>query len=189
MKNYVFFLFTFLLVGCVEQLTQDESLKNSIQSDSLKFTDFITRNNLVHNKKGFQHKTVITADIELVFGGKLRLDANLMYHTKTGKTKITYKDSSELTFNGENVYFSPASLEKPSARFDIFTWSYFLALPYKIDDKGTTLSDFQNKDLNGKTFNVEKLTLVENIGDSPDDWYVLYQKIKKQIYFTLHPTL
>ena len=29
--------------------------------------------------------------------------------------------------------------------------------------------------MNGKAFNAEKLTFGENVGDSPDDWYVLYQ--------------
>ncbi|MGB0934237.1 MAG: hypothetical protein ACPGU5_08130 [Lishizhenia sp.] len=177
MKNYSLLLLGILLFGCTYDLSTEKKpiLDKRSEKSDLKEKGFIARNNEAHNKLAFQKKDVLSVDIELFFGGKLRMEANLLYHTRTGETKIVYNDSSELTFNGKNVYLSPASIKKPSARFDIFTWSYFLALPYKIDDKGTQLSDFQNKDLNGKTFNVEKLAFGENIGDSPDDWYVLYQ--------------
>lgn len=175
MKKISILLLASILFSCVDNSKQENTSKQSTIQTDVKENTFTARNNEAHNKEAFLNKDVFSADIELVFGGKQRLNANLLYHTRTGKTKLVYKDSSELTFNGKNVYLSLASVEKPSARFDIFTWSYFFALPYKIDDHGTTLSDFKNKDLNGKEFNVEKLTFGENVGDSPDDWYVLYQ--------------
>jgi hypothetical protein len=66
-------------------------------------------------------------------------------------------------------------LAKPEkARFDAYTWSYFFLFPYKMGDKGTNWTDFPTKEMNGISYNVNKLTFEANTGDAPDDWYVVY---------------
>jgi hypothetical protein len=94
--------------------------------------------------------------------------------TNSTKIKMERKDSTNLIFNGEKVMLYPKEKNYDGARFDMFTWTYFFALPFKLTDEGTNWQEKQERKLDSVNYNSAKLTFGDNIGDAPDDWYVVY---------------
>lgn len=140
--------------------------------------DFVQSINTHHKKEKFKQAGVFTANIELSFGGKQRLNARMLYNTQTQETALFHSDGRSLVFTQDTVWMSPDTTQYPSARFDIFTWSYFMALPYKLNDKGLEFEIYENNKLAGKTYNTQHLSFQKNVGDAPEDWYILYQDKK-----------
>lgn len=99
------------------------------------------------------------------------------------RIRMDRSDGTRLYYDGQRVYQSPDTVEYPKARFDIFTWTYFFALPYKLSDPGVIWEKPEKAMLNGKTYLTAKLSFENGVGDTPEDWYLLY--INPQDY-TLH---
>ncbi len=134
-----------------------------------------------HKKSDFFAHKAISFDINISFGGKERLDAKMTMLTNSTKIRIDKKDGSSLIYNGEKVFLSPPEANDKGARFDMFTWSYFFALPYKLNDPGTSLELQEMRVLDTIQHQTAKLTFEKNVGDSPDDWYILYTDPKENI--------
>ena len=160
-------LLSFGLFSCNQQEDQN--------STSTSKPNFVNDINKAHNFDDFKNAGVLQADIKLSFHGKTRLEAQMLFDTKTQETALYHKDGRQLIFTNDTVWMSPDTVSYPGARFDIFTWSYFATLPFKLNDDGTHFNKFENKKLNGQQFDVEKLSFGKNVGDAPDDWYVLYK--------------
>ncbi|MFV0249249.1 MAG: heat-shock protein Hsp90 [Tenacibaculum sp.] len=129
-----------------------------------------------HNKETFMAKKYIRYTIDIAFGGKKRLEGVITQEPGGGKIKIEKKDGSLIVFDGTNVYALGIADDKlKAARFDIFTWSYFLGFPYKLNDKGTIWSDFKTNKWGNKSLSTGKLAFKSGIGDAPDDWYIVYK--------------
>ncbi|MGB0526076.1 MAG: DUF6503 family protein, partial [Flammeovirgaceae bacterium] len=96
--------------------------------------------------------------------------------SNSGKIKVSMKDGTTITFDGSEVFLSPADSKyaKSKARFDIFTWQYFFALPYKLSDPGTNWKVLGTKKMGAQHYQAGRLTFGKDIGDAPDDWYVVY---------------
>ncbi|NAS29722.1 hypothetical protein GTQ40_01950 [Flavobacteriaceae bacterium R38] len=127
-----------------------------------------------HKMNAFMEKDAIQFDIDLNFGGNDRLDAKITLVPNSTKIRIDKKDGSSLIYDGNEVYLSPADANDRGARFDMFTWTYFFALPYKLNDNGTKWSNLEKHSLEDHSYNTARLTFENNIGDAPDDWYVIY---------------
>lgn len=120
-------------------------------------------------------KHCIQADIQLTFGGKVRLVAKLLTDKAAGKVRLTLNNGTVLVYDGTNVWMSPANAPVDSPRFDALTWSYFLAAPFKLGDKGTHLKNLGPQPfIAGQSLPAAKLTFNAGVGDSPDDWYIAY---------------
>jgi hypothetical protein len=128
-----------------------------------------------HNAEKWYTQEVFKANFNLVFGGKVRFDG-VMYTTPNGgKTRLEANDGRVMIFDGQNAYISPDSSSYQKTRFDVLTWPYFLTAPYKLSDPGTNIEKQGNRKLADVAFDAAKLTFGENIGDAPDDWYILYK--------------
>lgn len=127
-----------------------------------------------HAKKNFLSKEVISFDIDLKFGGKEKLNANITMLTGSGKTKIELSNGEKIIVDGNDVYHSAKLLDSAKTRFDAYTWSYFFLMPYKLNDKGVIFSDYPKNKLNNTTYAAAKLNFESGTGDAPDDWYILY---------------
>lgn len=127
-----------------------------------------------HHKAVFLQNEAIGFDFELTFRGKIRAQAKQYLSTTTDYIRFDYSDGKQLLFDGKNVLLSPDTAVMESARFDIFTWSYFFALPYKLSDPGAHWEELDDKTVNGIAYDVGKLTFGKNVGDAPDDWYIIY---------------
>lgn len=129
-----------------------------------------------HKKQAYLEKDMLQFDIQVSFGGNIILDATLTQYTDGSKIRIDNRDQSYIVFDGDQVLMSPANANAGMARFHIFTWSYFLNLPYKLNDKGTIWSEVTNRVWGeAQTFTSSKLTFNNGVGDAPDDWYIVYK--------------
>ncbi len=131
-----------------------------------------------HHKQAWEVKDAVSFDIDLSFGGKSRFTAKITSLTNSTKLRIHKQDGSELIYNGEDVFLSPGNADDKGARFDMFTWHYFFAIPFKLTDPGTHWEALDSLEIDSTPYAAGKLTFGEQIGDAPDDWYVIYQEPK-----------
>jgi hypothetical protein len=169
---------SFLLLISVLFIQCNTSKKTDQASEKIELTDVKSDGRkmleLGHKRDAFLQNEALRFNFELTFRGKIRAKVTEYISTTTDYIRYDYTDGKQLVFDGKDVVLSPDSAEINSARFDIFTWSYFFALPYKLTDPGTHWKELEDKTVNGVTYDVGKLTFGENVGDAPDDWYIIY---------------
>ncbi len=169
MRNlFATIIIALILWSCGNQSTN--STNGYIESE----IEFVKNASIAHNTAEFYQKEAVSFDLHLDFGGKPRIYGKLTLLTNSSKGIIEMEDGNSIIYNNGKVFHSPGLAKPEKARFDAYTWSYFFLFPYKMGDQGTVWNDFATKEMNGKTYNVNKLTFESNIGDAPDDWYVVY---------------
>ncbi len=134
-----------------------------------------------HHKNDFLRKKAVSFDVALFFRGKKRLDARITMLTNSSKIRIDNKDHSKLIYDGTDIYFCPKEKEAKSARFDMFTWTYFFGLPYKLNDPGTQWELNTPRILENNEYQTAKLSFKSNTGDSPNDWYIVYSDTESKL--------
>jgi hypothetical protein len=180
MKKLLFLFLSLSLLSCKQESTEKKipvEPNNGIGDGApppavLSFSENIEE---AHNKVSFMNKKAISFDIVLKFGGEPRLDAGISMTTNSSKVRLDKADGTSIIFDGEEVRITPASAKTEGARFDIFTWQYFFAMPFKLTDPGTIWEDKGVKMIDGKEYKTARLSFTNTIGDSPDDWYIVYQ--------------
>lgn len=129
-----------------------------------------------HNKETWNTNKAVAFDIALTFGGNPGFSGKITSLTNSTKIRIDKKDGTKLIYDGEEVFLCPGKAEEKGARFDMFTWQYFFALPFKLTDPGTNWELLETQQISGDSFNRGKLTFENQIGESPKDWYIIYQE-------------
>lgn len=135
-----------------------------------------------HHKMEFLTHPAIAFDLDLNFNGKDRFDARITMLTNSAKIHMDKPNGSSLIFTGKNAYLSPKTAIDENARFNMFTWPYFFALPYKLDDHGAKLEYSGKKQLEGEDRETYKLTFANGTGNTPDDWYIIYLNTDRTIH-------
>lgn len=77
-------------------------------------------------------------------------------------------------FDGEQVWVTPDSVDASRARFYHNLYFYFYAMPFVVGDPGAFYEDVEPRELNSKAYKGIKISYGENIGDAPDDNYILW---------------
>ncbi len=155
---------------------------NGIGNGATPITDLYIKNiETAHRKTDFYAHKAISFDINIFFGGKTYFVGKTTMLTNSTKIRIDKNDGSTLVYDGKKVFLSPSDANDKGARFNMFTWTYFFGLPYKLDDPGTSLELQQMRTLDGVDHQTAKLTFGKNIGDSPDDWYIVYSDPKEHL--------
>ncbi|WP_298312488.1 DUF6503 family protein [uncultured Aquimarina sp.] len=149
----------------------DGGIGDGALSISNHFTKTIEK---AHKKDKFLNHKAVSFYVNIIFNGKEHLDGKVTMLTNSSKIRIDKKDESKLIYDGENVYLCPADANDKGARFDMFTWTYFFGLPYKLSDPGTKLELQDDRMLNNTKHSTAKLTFEAGTGDAPDDWYIIY---------------
>jgi len=158
----------------VEEVTPVES-DGGIGDGASSISDHLLKSiEKAHKKDRFLSHKAVSFYIKVLFNGKEYLDGKITMLTNSSKIRIDKKDDSKLIYDGENVYLCPADANDQRARFDIFTWTYFFGLPYKLSDPGTKWEMQDDRMLNAIPHSTAKLTFEAGTGDAPDDWYVIY---------------
>lgn len=167
-----------LFYACQETTSSESSQKNSVAEKPVEkqpSSPTLSALETAHQKAAFYGHAAIQFDLELVFGGKKRLEATITSMTNSAKIKLEKSDGTTLLFDGEKVLQSPDTASYGGARFDIFTWQYFFMAPYKLSDPGAVWKDIKPDTLNELIYKRGKLTFESGIGDAPEDWYVIYK--------------
>ena len=171
-------LFMALVIACSnpdKQTNKDESSSENVEkmqlTDAKKLVKSIEQ---THRKDVFESFDAVQFDLNLTFGGKERFDGRIYMMTNGGAIKMEDKNSIKL-WDGTNAMILPDTSNNESARFGLFTWSYFFAAPYKLNDPGTKHEFLGQIQLGETKFDANKLTFEKGIGDTPDDWYIVYK--------------
>ena len=178
MKKNSILLFAGLLV--IISCKKAPVAKNQIEEQPIEKT-FSQKIEIAHKKEAFLAKEAIQFDAFVEFGGKEVFNANITISTNSDIAKITYNNGDEIFVNKENIFVSPSINDNQAVRFHAYTWSYFFLYPYKLSDKGTKWDyNFKTKEAKND-FDVAKLTFEPNIGDAPDDWYIVHSDKKTHL--------
>ncbi len=133
-----------------------------------------------HGEKQWDALPGVQLDLELYFGGKKRIIGTMKMNPEASKSRIEDQSGAVIVFDGERAWITPAQNDFTKPRFEALTWPYFLAASFKLDDPGTRLQASGVKKIEDKMYATAKLTFGDGVGDSPDDWYVLYQDLEKK---------
>ncbi|APU69196.1 DUF6503 family protein [Christiangramia flava] len=169
---YAFVLLFFISCKDQDQKSSEKAPENRNIAPVLSVPENIEE---AHNKVAFMEQEAIAFDIDLSFNGNSRLNATISMLANSSRIKLEKKDGTVLIFDGEKVFQQSGDLIDTGARFDIFTWPYFFALPFKLTDPGTMWEEKPDRDMEGQNYHTARLTFQSQIGDSPDDWYLIYQ--------------
>ncbi|MFN3202040.1 MAG: hypothetical protein ACE366_26780 [Bradymonadia bacterium] len=136
-----------------------------------------------HGAAVYASKAAVQADIELTFGGKPRLKGTMRFDRALSKSRIETHDGVIMVFDGEKAWISPKENPRKKVRFALLTWPYFMVAPFKLADPGVKIAEAGQMPLmaGGAPQSVLKMTFAAGIGDTPDDWYILYTDDKKQM--------
>ncbi|MFO8147380.1 MAG: DUF6503 family protein [Gillisia sp.] len=190
MKRTLLALSTMLVFGCNQNEKKETLADEKIITESDSGTEdgavspavaFAQNIENAHNKETWNSNKAVAFDIDLTFGGNPRFSGKITSLTNSTKIRIDKKDGTKLIYDGEEVFLCPKIAEEKGARFDMFTWQYFFALPFKLTDPGTNWELMEPQQIEGGSFNRAKLTFENQIGESPKDWYVIYQEPETEL--------
>lgn len=90
-------------------------------------------------------------------------------HTMTSNPEVRYG------WDGQQAWISDTSANPgTSVRFWSLTPYYFEGLPFVLADAGINYELLEPTEWQGTTYDLVKITYGENVGDAPDDYYVIY---------------
>jgi hypothetical protein len=175
MSKISFFLFaSVILMACGSEMPAESSPNHLPVVEKRDVNEFVMHTEMAHKKYDFKSKGAIEFDFRLVFREQERMNAHFTLLTSEAKGRIDQTDGLSMVQDGMESWVISDSISNDEKRFDIYTWSYFFLLPYKLSDPGTAYSPFPKDSLNGIAYDTQKLTFDPGTGDAPDDWYVLY---------------
>jgi hypothetical protein len=136
---------------------------------------FIVSVETAHGKVTWAQAKALQANLSLTFGGRPALAGTILFRTNLAASRIELGDGAIAVFDGSSAWVGPASSKLERARFHLLTWPYFAALPMKLRDPGSHIQVLGERSLRGKTYEAARLTFDPGVGDTPDDWYILYR--------------
>ncbi len=134
-----------------------------------------------HGLANWKNKQAIRYDIRIEYGGDVMFAGTTSFDVHSEKVRMTTADGERvMVWDGEDAWYTPADAEikGPRPRFHLRTWTYFLATPFKLRDPGAYLHELPDAALRegGDTaYKRAKLTFGQDVGDAPDDWYIVYR--------------
>lgn len=137
--------------------------------------DFAQSVEKAHGATSYRAQEMLRADLVVAFGGTTMIDGVLYFDIDSECVRIEQPGKPTLVWDGEKAWVADGATS-PGARFHLRTWTYFLAVPFKLRDPGAHLSLHETLPLqDGETYATARLTFGENVGDAPDDWYIVYR--------------
>lgn len=96
------------------------------------------------------------------------------------REELATTDKYKVFFGKENLWVAPdkEAYGKDEPQFYKNLWFYFFSLPFVAADQGVNQFDLESKTMGDVQYNGIKLTFGENVGDSPDDQYLLWLNAK-----------
>jgi len=177
-KRIITAVFVTLIMACSAPAEKAKNIE--VGTDSIQKKEVTDAETLVgrieesHGKSKFNLNEVVQFDLKLMFGGKERFNGRM--YIMTDGSKIKMEDALTLKYwDGNKAMVLPSEENEAKARFDLLTWSYFFTAPYKLSDAGTNHEYLGQLNLGGSEFEANKLTFNQGVGDTPDDWYIVYK--------------
>lgn len=139
--------------------------------------EFITSIETATGKEAYFAQDVFSARLELSFGRQERISGTMLIETKGDRSRFNLDSGETMLFDGKDAYSSSQELlaRLKKIRFEVLTWPYFAELPFKLQDPGTQLEIVKDHKMLGNFIPTARLSFDAGIGDTPDDWYLLYK--------------
>lgn len=97
------------------------------------------------------------------------------YWSSRTKHQRVANSNEQYGFDGQDFWYAPDSAEFPyNTRFWALTPYYFAGMPFVFADKGVNLTKEEDIEYEGSAHHVVRVTFGNDVGDAPDDYYVLY---------------
>ncbi len=125
-----------------------------------------------HGGPGWYSTPGIETRITIELGGVRALEGTMLFEPATGRCRIALADGAVMVFDGQEAW-APEGV--PRSRFHTLTWPYFMGIPWKLRDTGAQVAQELDRPLGGKDLPTARLTFSSGTGDTPDDWYVLFE--------------
>lgn len=126
-----------------------------------------------HNRAQWQAYDLVRFDLQLKAGGEDRLNASFWFDPSLYRARMETRDGSVVIFDGQEAYSWGPKIQR--ARFHVLTWPYFFAAPFKLSDPGSSMEIMSPSAMNDREFPAARLTFSRGVGDTPDDWYIIYK--------------
>ena len=148
-----------------------------------KVNQFLAPIEKIYGLNTFQSKKIVRFDLEYELNDTVRLRARVYARTNSSAIRLERNDGTTLVFDGKNVWQSPDSVVFANARFNIFAWHYFFSMPFKMRDVGTKWQLQKQKMTlqNNQLLPVARLTFEKNVGDSSDDYFLVFKNLDHSI--------
>ena len=128
----------------------------------------------------------ITANFDIDFGGSDFVAGRMAFTPSLSHIRMELDDGGTIIYREGEVTVEPADYRRaagPDSRFHVVTWPYFMALPYKLRDPGSSLKPADIQPLEPNLLAPAlKLTFGDGVGDAPDDWYLIFTGGEDQIH-------
>lgn len=134
-------------------------------------------------EKPAHHSASLTNVIEAHGGYEQWSKMNSLSYLKSDESTITNLKNRKIRlespkqtigFDGTGVWVTPDSVDTKRTRFYHNLYFYFYAMPFVVGDPGAYYEDVEPRELGEKTYNGIKISYGENIGDAPDDNYIIW---------------
>ncbi len=137
--------------------------------------EFVAPIERAHSAQIWRQKEAFQSGIVVRFGGNTILEGRMLTTPSMSRTRLELASGVVALWDGEDVWVSPGSADFPQARFHALTWPYFLSAAMKLRDPGARVAPLGGRELRGESFETAKLSFDAGVGDTPDDWYILYR--------------
>lgn len=99
-----------------------------------------------------------------------------IYHElrKLGQPDAAAPAEGRFAWNGEEAWISPGSLRALNPRFWSATGYYFVMMPFVFADPGLHYEVLPDEQLDGRSYDMVRVSFDSDVGDTPDDRYTLY---------------
>ena len=77
-------------------------------------------------------------------------------------------------WDGQQAWATDTAAIPYNVRFWSLTPYYFVGIPFVLGDPGVSLESLGEDTFEDKTYDLVKVTFGDNVGDAPDDYYVIY---------------
>lgn len=170
-KYFVLFLTVLWFYAC-----HDRPVTIDYQTPAAETTHpgFVRGLEIAHCKKQFLQNEVVCFNLDLTYKGKKAFEGKIYSTTNSSSIRVEYANGKTHVFKEGKYFSNEDSTDLESIRFSVQTWQYFFMLPFKLSDPGTHWELLEDRNINGINYNRCKLTFDSEIGDTPDDWYVIH---------------
>jgi hypothetical protein len=166
MKYWLGLLSPFLFASCISD-PPEEALSD-------KRAALVRTVESAHRKDDLLKYETVSFDLELQRRNQPVLHATIVQRTDGTRVRIRKENGSDILFDGQDSWLSPAISSDPEARFDLFAWHYFFCLPWKLSDPGARWQSLPDRVFEQLDCSAGRLSFVPGTGDSSDDWFLVF---------------
>jgi hypothetical protein len=109
--------------------------------------------------------------------GRDAIDTVQLVDTWSSRARHWRPDEPDVGFgwDGERAWQIGEGDDLPNnPRFWSLTPYYFVAIPWVLADPGVVLAQMGEAELDGRTYDLVRASFEANVGDAPDDYYIVY---------------